>query len=51
MSAPYCGNQNQDGIGGSEDEPPDDLFDVPGMSYPDDDSGTEPWGPAGEADV
>jgi hypothetical protein len=50
VSVPYFGDQDADSHT-SEDDPPDDLFDVPGMSYPDDDSDTLPWGPAGEADV
>lgn len=36
MSVPYCGNQDEDGIT-APDDPPDDLFDVIGMSYGDDD--------------
>jgi len=50
LNNPICGYQ--DGISIFDDaEPPEDLFDVQGSSYADDDSGVDPWGPMGEADV
>jgi hypothetical protein len=50
VSVPYFGDQDADSHT-SEDEPPEDLFDVPGMSYPDEDDNVDPMGPCGEADV
>jgi hypothetical protein len=41
VSAPFCGNQEEDGIS-DQGDPPDDSFDIIGMSYGDDDEDEGP---------